>query len=364
MSSTHQRYRAIQTSLMHIFGQPTGHQARHVQTLVALICGIVGSTHTQLPHIADHVPNHQAKTSSVIQRMTRWYQNDAITTDTFFLPFVEPLLGALAAARPLEVIIDGSTMGRGCVTLMASVVYRGRAIPIAWTVVSGRKGHLPEATHLTLVDEVQRIIPDWAEVIFLGDGEFDGVALQRAVDAAGWQYVCRTAKNTLLWRAEQKQHASDMPVQPDRPVSWPEVSVTGQQYGPVHAIAFWDANEAQPLYLLTNLSDAAQAVRHYLRRAHIETLFSDQKSRGFRIDKSHIADPKRLARLLIAVCLAYIWIIYLGAIAHRDGWVAIIHRPDRCDLSLFQLGLRLLHHLLKEECPIPVGFILLDDALV
>jgi hypothetical protein len=346
---------------MQIFGHPTGHKARHVQTLAALICGIVGSTHSQIPKIADHVPNHQAKTSSVIHRMMQWYQHNAITVDTFFLPFVEPLLVALAAARPLEVIVDGSTMGRGCVTLMASVVYRGRAIPIAWTVVTGRKGHLPEATHLVLVAEVQRIVPDWAEVIFLGDGEFDGVALQTAVDAAGWQYVCRTARNTLLWRAGQKQHMSDMPVQRDRPVSWPEVVVTGQQYGPVHAIAFWDANEAHPLYLLTNRSDAAQAVRHYLRRAHIETLFSDQKSRGFRIDKSHIADPKRLARLLIAVCLAYIWIIYLGAIAQRDGWVAIIHRPDRCDLSLFQLGLRLLHHLLKEDKPIPVGFLLLND---
>lgn len=159
MSSTHQRYRAIQTSLMQTFGHPTGHKARHVQTLVALICGIVGSTHSQIPHIADHVPNHQAKTSSVIQRMTRWHQNDAITTDTFFLPFVALLLVVLAAARPLGVIIDGSTMGRGCITLMASVVYRGRAIPIAWTVVSGRKGHLPESTHLTLVDEVQRIVP-------------------------------------------------------------------------------------------------------------------------------------------------------------------------------------------------------------
>jgi hypothetical protein len=349
---------------MQIFGHPTGHKARHVQTLTALICGIVGSTHSQIPKIADHVPNHQAKTSSVLHRMMRWYQHDAITMDTFFLPFVEPLLVALAAARPLEVIIDGSTMGRGCITLMASVVYRGRAIPIAWTVVTGRKGHLPEATHLTLIADVQRIVPDWAEVIFLGDGEFDGVALQRAVNAAGWHSVCRTAKNTVLWRAGQQQHASDMPVQRDRPVSWPEVSVTGQQYGPVHAIAFWDANESQPLYLLTNLSDAAQAVRHYLRRAHSETRFSDQKSRGVRIDKRHIADPKRLARLLLAVCLAYIWIIYLGSIAQRDGWVAIIHRPDRCDLSLFQLGLRLLHHLLKEARPIPVGFILLDDAIV
>ncbi len=63
---------------------------------------------------------------------------------------------------------------------------------------------------------------------------------------------------------------------------------------------------------------------------------------------------------MIAVWLAYIWMIYLGAIAQRDGWVPIIHRPDRCDLSLFQLGLCLLHHLhhlLKKAMPIPVGFL-------
>ena len=70
--------------------------------------------------------------------------------------------------------------------------------------------------------------------------------------------------------------------------------------------------------------------------------------------KSHISNPKRLARLMIAACLAYIWIVYLGAIAVRDGWVKIIHRTDRCDLSLFQLGLNLLEHFLNEHLPIPV----------
>ena len=59
---------------------------------------------------------------------------------------------------------------------------------------------------------------------------------------------------------------------------------------------------------------------------------------------------------MIAACLAYIWIIYLGVIAKRDDWVQIIHRTDRCDLSLFQLGLNLLEHFLNEHLPIPVGF--------
>jgi hypothetical protein len=39
--------------------------------------------------------------------------------------------------------------------------------------------------------------------------------------------------------------------------------------------------------------------------------------------------------------------------AKRDDWVAVIHRTTRCDLSLFQLGYRLLAHLLKEGLPLP-----------
>jgi hypothetical protein len=33
----------------------------------------------------------------------------------------------------------------------------------------------------------------------------------------------------------------------------------------------------------------------------------------------------------------------------EQGWISIIHRSHRCDLSLFQLGIRLLNHFLNEE---------------
>jgi len=104
------------------------------------------------------------------------------------------------------------------------------------------------------------------------------------------------------------------------------------------------------------MSSAEEACGWYSKRFKIETLFSDQKSRGFHLHKSHLSNPTRLCRLLIAASLAYLWIVYLGAYAVRHGWDKIIHRTERCDLSLFQLGLRLLDHLLNEELPIPMAF--------
>jgi hypothetical protein len=101
---------------------------------------------------------------------------------------------------------------------------------------------------------------------------------------------------------------------------------------------------------------AEEVLYYYQKRFRIETFFSDQKSRGFNIHKSHLSDPQRLSRLLIATCLAYIWVVYLGSLCKEDGWQRIIHRGKRCDLSLFQLGLRLLEHFLNEELPILVQF--------
>jgi hypothetical protein len=239
---------------------------------------------------------------------------------------------------------------------MVSVIYKKRSLPIAWIVVTGNKGHFPEETHVRLLKRVHEIIPQGADVIFLGDGEFDGITFQAAIDAYGWEYVCRTAKNAQLGAEGETFSFHEVGVQPGEFIGLPQVTFTLEAYGPVMVIAWWEARYENPIYLVTNMELAEEACYWYAKRYRIETFFSDQKSRGFNLHKSHISDPARLARLLIAACLAYVWIIYLGVIAKRDDWVKVIHRPDRCDLSLFQLGLHLLDHFLDEHLHIPVAF--------
>ena len=101
---------------------------------------------------------------------------------------------------------------------------------------------------------------------------------------------------------------------------------------------------------------AEEACHWYKRRYRIETLFSDKKSRGFHIDKSHLSQPARLARLLVASSLAYIWMIYLGLSVIQEGCTDLIDRVDRTDKSLFRLGLDWLDYLLKWEKPFSVQF--------
>ena len=357
MSDNLRRYRAICHALTQAYPTPpTGHFARHLQTLAALISGIVGGKSTQLPHIATKVPDGR-KPESRVKRFARWLDNDRILEEMYFVPYAEILLTHLAL-ETLVLVMDGSVVGRDCTALMIHVLYKGRALPLAWRVRQGPKGHFPEDLHIAVVELIREWIPEGAKVVFLGDGEFDGTALQATLSKAGWSYACRTAMSTVAtWEGETfRLDTLGACSKPGTLIALQEVKFTRDAYGPVMVLSCWAKGYHDPLYLVSNMATAEEACRFYEKRFRIETFFSDQKSRGFHIHKSHMSDVQRLSRLLIAACLAYIWIVYLGSVCENDQWRPIIHRRKRCDLSLFQLGLRLLEHLLNEEMPIPVQF--------
>ncbi len=357
MSDNLRRYRAIRDALIQGYpGAPHGQVARHCTTLAAIISGIVGSKSTQLPRIATHVPDGKQPESRV-KRFARWVRNDKITAEVYFVPYAKVLLAHLAL-QTLVLVIDGSVVGRGCVALMMHVVYKGRALPLAWLVRQGKKGHFPEDWHIALVAQVQELLPEGARVVLLGDGEFDGTDLQHTLEEAGWSYVCRTGCNlTASWEDETfRLDTLRACIKPGTLIELKDVLFTGDAYGPIMLMCCWAKGYQEPLYLISNMASSEEACRLYAKRFRIETFFSDQKSRGFHLHKSHLSEPQRLSRLLIAACLAYIWVVYLGAVCEQEGWVRIIHRGARCDLSLFQLGLRLLDHFLNEDLAIPVAF--------
>jgi hypothetical protein len=76
-------------------------------------------------------------------------------------------------------LLDGMPVGRGCIALLISVAYRKRALPLAWLVVEGSKGHLSDDVHLQLLHQLLPLVPRHAQVVLLGDGEFDSVLFQQ-----------------------------------------------------------------------------------------------------------------------------------------------------------------------------------------
>jgi hypothetical protein len=193
------------------------------------------------------------------------------------------------AFETLVLVMEGSGVGRGCWALMRPVLDPGRALPLAWRVRQCPKGHCPEDLHIALVELVRELIPEGTKVVFLGDGACDGIKLQETMHEAGWGYACRTSQgHTATWD-DETFHGAELGAcrKPGRLIERKEVVLTREAYGPVMLLCCWAQGHAEPLYLVRNRSSAEEAIASYQKRFRIETFFSDQKSRGFNIHKSH-----------------------------------------------------------------------------
>jgi hypothetical protein len=77
--------------------------------------------------------------------------------------------------------------------------------------------------------------------------------------------------------------------------------------------------KAEYLLLLTN-SDPEEAIHRYRRRWEIETLFGALKSRGSRLEATHLRAPGRIRKLIALLSLAFIWAHLVGLWRQeRDG---------------------------------------------
>lgn len=153
MSDNRRRLRAIHSALKRLYPTPPqGNQARHLLTLSMLISGIVGNKGVHLPTIAAKVPT-ATKVESRVKRFGRWIANSRVDYDGYYLPYAQQVLANLAH-QPLLFVMDGSGVGRGCRTLMLSVVYKKRALPIAWLVANGSAGNFAEAEKISLLVEL------------------------------------------------------------------------------------------------------------------------------------------------------------------------------------------------------------------
>ena len=320
-----------------------------------MINGVITSQSCHLPKMASKVADLR-KPESRIRCFGRWLDNKRIDFTLYYLPFAQLLIRCLSAnGLPLTLVFDGSSVGRNCIALVASIVYKKRALPIAWLVRQGSKGHFSESLHQELAQRVHNLIPAGTQVIFLGDGEFDGDSLIKLVKSFGWLFVCRTAKNRQMLENGDSFSPDMIAVGEDGFFEIPDVSLANESSaGLLHLLVYYKESFESPVYLLTNFQPVREAAYWYQKRFTIETFFSDQKGRGFHLHKSHIAEPERIERLMMVSSLAYIWVIFLGALAIHKGWHKQIHRTDRCDLSLFQLGLRLIEYRLNLAKKIPI----------
>ena len=307
------------------------------------VSGIVLSGRSEISQIALASNEGRKKHTSQKKQFKRFIENEHFNYETHYFPFALAILLSLAKRGHLEFSIDGSVAGRGCMVLMFSVIYKGKAIPIVWSVYKAKKGHLPQQTHQDLLVELKKLVPCDCLVTLLGDGEFDGCDWQEDIIENGWNYVVRTSKNKHFEDSDEDCFKAKM-----IGVGWGNtffieaLRFTKKRFGPVNLLVWHDKKHKNPIILITNLDYVPDIKQLYKKRFKIEPFFRDQKSKGFNIQKSGLGIPERIAKLLIASCLAYLLCILGGLKALKSEFYDLISEQDQEALSLFQLGLRFL----------------------
>jgi hypothetical protein len=193
----------------------------------------------------------------------------------------------------------GRVVGRGGAALLRHGLDKGRALPWAWRVRQGPQGPVPAALHSALVALRRACLPEGTQGVWLGEGACEGTTLPETRNEAGWLYACRTAQRPVAtWEGEPCRLATcGAGSQPGPRIALQEGKLTRAADGPVMVRSWWAKGYQEPLERVRNMDAAAEACRSDQKRCRIETLFSDQKSRGFHLPKSQISDPQRLARL-------------------------------------------------------------------
>jgi hypothetical protein len=342
------RYKVYTKVLKTIKQFVTDQHAGHTITLAMMIAGIVMSKKAQLSEMSSEIPS-KAKDKSIEMRLRRWVKHDRIDGEMIYLPFAQQMLNVMSK-QELVLVMDGSQAGRGCMVLMVGVVYKKRALPIAWLVYKGRKGHTTAKRHIEALEKVKTLLPETAKVVLLGDAEYDTTEMLFWVqENTQWSYVLRTSPQIYVTTKLGEQAIGDIALERNQVLQYLNVGFTQNATLRTNLVGWWSEKYEKPIYLISNLARKYLVCRHYQRRYRIETFFSDQKSRGFNIHKSHLSDPARVNRLLVAACLAYIWMILQGLQVIAENKTGCIDRTERNDKSVFRLGLDWIRHCLKRD---------------
>jgi hypothetical protein len=316
-----------------------------VVNLAAVAIGVFRSRSLQVGQVVACSPLVACR-DTLKKRVQRFLKNPGVQVEAFQRPLAQRILGQIVSGGKRVLLILDRTEWDAFNILYVSVGWRGRALPLLWKMLS--PGASSFAQQREVLGTVAGWMPDGAKVILLGDREFGTGVLAQWTLGQGWGLCLRLRAHEYV-RWEVAEGFEMLPVlRPGEHRFWVNVAFTQKHaVGGLHLAMYWDRGSKEPWYLLTTESNWERACASYSKRFQIEEMFKDYKNdgRGFGLELTGLQHPERLARLLLALALVYIWLLLWGAYAIATGQNRLVDNLRRPVLSLFQTGLRLVNRL-------------------
>jgi len=311
-----------------------------IDNISLLTFGLFAALHCQLPRIAAKLPLAGGVASST-QRLVRLVKNKAIQAPTWYLPVARFLLCCFAGGS-VRLIMDATDLGERLPMLFVAVAYRGRALPLYWRMLPA-KGCSPFSEQKALLAVVAQLVPLCTQVTLLTDREYGSAALMRLCHKQGWHFCLRAKKNRWFVDKEgQRRQMQRLPLQPGQRLFFSDIGVPDLPEVTLSLSCGWSTvdKDDEPWYILSDLPADARILALYAVRFRIEEMFRDFKEQGFRLETTHLCDAQRVSRLVLCVCLAYVWLLNAGVWLSKRGLRKKVDRHTKRQFSYFQIGLR------------------------
>ena len=263
------------------------------------------------------------KAESVRQRLREWLRDGAdrarpspnqIDVRASFAPLAAWVL-SLWKSNDLALAIDPTTLSDKLTVVAVSAVYRGCAIPVAWTFMRGNKPGEWMAPAVKMLELLSAAIPPRMRAIVMADRGLRSPRLWKAIRSLGWHPYMRQSINTVFC----PDGGTRMPAR--KLVPAPNNAFIGQGAafrneskrirGTI--IVIWVEGQSEPWIVLTDFPpDEAGASWHALR-FWIETGFKALKSVGRQRQKTRRTNLARAERHWLVLASATILALAYGS---------------------------------------------------
>ncbi len=234
--------------------------------------------------------------------------------ETCFVPLLAWVVDQWEGTQ-LALALDATTLGTRFTVLALSVVYRGCAIPVAWTVLAATAKHAWRREWLRMLRQVRRAIPRAWTVIVLADRGLYARWLFRRITRLGWHPFLRINTGGTFRPTGQVRSVPLKTLVPEPGTTWQGTGIAFKgrnRQRHCTLLACWEAGYTDPWLILTDLPPEASTACWYGLRAWIEQGFKITKRAGWQWQRTHMTQPDRAARLWLAVAVATLWLLSVG----------------------------------------------------
>lgn len=313
------------------------HDIRVASTLGWSVVGLLISETVHLNQWALYRPG-KATLASKEKQLSRWMHNDKIRPLKIIAPLVTALLKQFEGER-CYIALDTTMLWNRFAIVRLAFVYRGRALPVSWVVLNSRSATVSVVRYRHILIETAALFPDNCAVVLLADRGFLHIELMKLCQQLGWHYRIRAKISLSVHRATKKKttiRALMPPIGYAR--CYHNVFLTKHRF-PVH-IAIARLNSTTEWVIISDEPTSLDTFDTYALRFSIEENFLDDKSNGFQLESSHIADCAALSRLCLVLAIATFYLNSTGTAVVEMGRRPLVDPHWERGLSYFNIGWR------------------------